>query len=177
MSIADDLRERVRGRAHFACEFCGVTETNAGGELTIDHFQPVSKGGAGDLENLLYCCVRCNQYKADYWEEKPRLWNPRQESFVNHFLLLADGKLYPLTKIGMFTLQRLRLNRPPLVNYRLRQQAHTEEDRLLAQYQAIVSLLTQITEQQARLLEEQRALLEEQKFLLTLLLNQNRGNR
>ena len=71
MSLSDDLRERVRARARFACEFCGVRETDAGGELTVDHFRPVSKGGADNLENLLYCCVRCNQYKADYWEEPP----------------------------------------------------------------------------------------------------------
>ncbi len=32
------LRDRVRIRARFACEFCEVTETDTGGELTIDHF-------------------------------------------------------------------------------------------------------------------------------------------
>lgn len=177
MSLSDDLRDRVRVRSRFACEFCGVTETDVGGELTIDHFRPLSKGGAEELENLLYCCVRCNQYKADYWEAKPDLWNPRQASSVEHFLLLSDGKLHPLTEVGAFTLRRLRLNRFPLVNHRRRQQTRTEENRLLAQYQTLVNLLTQIAEQQARLLEEQRALLEEQKFLLTLLLSQRREDR
>ncbi len=37
------MRELVRQRAHFACEFCGVTETDVGGELTIDHFQPTDE--------------------------------------------------------------------------------------------------------------------------------------
>ncbi len=45
MTVSAALRAAVRSRAAFACEFCGVTETDAGGELTIDHFQPVSKGG------------------------------------------------------------------------------------------------------------------------------------
>ena len=67
MSISTDVRWAVRQRAHFACEFCGVTETDTGGELTIDHFQPHTKGGTDAPENLLYCCHRCNQYKADYW--------------------------------------------------------------------------------------------------------------
>jgi hypothetical protein len=44
MIPADDIREKVRTRSRFRCEFCGVTETDAGGELTVDHFRPVSKG-------------------------------------------------------------------------------------------------------------------------------------
>ena len=58
MSLSETIREQVRQRARFACEFCGVTEADAGGQLTIDHFQPATKGGSDGLENLLYCCVR-----------------------------------------------------------------------------------------------------------------------
>lgn len=79
MSIAPELRLAVRQRANFACEFCGVTETDTGGALTIDHFQPQTKSGTDDPDNLLYCCPRCNQYKADYWPtgpDDPSLWNP-----------------------------------------------------------------------------------------------------
>ncbi len=60
MSITDDVRQSVRRRANFACEFCGVTETDVGGALTIDHFRPQAKGGTDDTENLLHACVRCN---------------------------------------------------------------------------------------------------------------------
>jgi hypothetical protein len=38
-----------------------------GGLLTIDHFQPRSKGGTDALENLIYACINCNQHKQDYW--------------------------------------------------------------------------------------------------------------
>ncbi len=37
MSLPDAARQQVRRRAGFACEFCGVTEADAGGLLTIDH--------------------------------------------------------------------------------------------------------------------------------------------
>ena len=37
------LRNQVRQRAAFACEYCGVNETDTGGLLTIDHFHPKSK--------------------------------------------------------------------------------------------------------------------------------------
>lgn len=62
MTISADLREQVRQRALCACEFCGVHEDNAGATLTIDHFQPRSKGGSDDLDNLVYACPSCNQY-------------------------------------------------------------------------------------------------------------------
>ena len=176
MTIPADLREQVRQYANFACEFCGVTETDTGGQLTIDHYQPQAKGGEDHFENLLYCCARCNQYKMDYWPEQPEdvfLWNPREEPFLQHFLELDDGMLYPLTPIGTFTLKRLRLNRPPLVAYRLRKHQRERELRLLTRYREIVELLEQLQKQTATLLMEQQELLEEQRRLLRLLLRRN----
>ena len=175
MSAPTDVRWAVRQRAHFACEFCGVTEIDTGGELTIDHFQPHTKGGTDAPENLLYCCHRCNQYKADYWPaqpEDPHLWHPQHDSIERHLLLLADGTLYPITAVGAFTLKRLRLNRPPLVAYRLRKQGEMAEHRVLSRYQDLVVVLEQLHQQQVALLEEQRRLLEEQRRLVQLLLQQ-----
>ena len=40
MTISSDAREAVRRRATFACEYCGVSETDTAGALTIDHNQP-----------------------------------------------------------------------------------------------------------------------------------------
>ena len=144
--------------------------------MTVDHFHPQAKGGTNALDNLLYCCVRCNQYKADYWPTQladPILWHPRRDPFATHLLRLADGRLYPLTTTGVFTVQRLRLNRPPLVAYRLQRQSHTEERRLLARYRELVTVLERLHEQQVVLLEEQQALLEVQRALLQLLLRQS----
>lgn len=170
-----DIRERIRRRANFACEFCGVTEVDTGGRLTIDHFRPRTKGGGDNLENLLYCCVRCNQYKQDYWptgSDDPSLWNPRLEPASRHFLELDDGTLYPLTPTGTFTLKRLRLNRPPLMAYRLSKRRRVEEIRLLTRYRDLVRLLDQLHTHMAELVEEQQELLEEQQLLLRLLLNE-----
>ncbi|MBM4465397.1 MAG: HNH endonuclease [Chloroflexi bacterium] len=173
MTINDDIRKQVRQRANFACEFCGVTETDAGSELTVDHYQPRAKGGDDSLENLLYCCPRCNQYKLDYWPtqpDDPLLWNPRRESASQHFLELDDGTLHPLTTVGAFTLKRLRLNRPPLVAYRLRKRQQAEEIRLLTRYREIVLLLERLNTQLSDLMEEQHQLLGEEWELLRLLL-------
>ena len=176
MSSPTDVRWAVRQRAQWACEFCGVTETDTGGELTIDHFQPHTKGGTDAPENLLYCCQRRNQYKADYWPtrpEDPPLWHPRHEPIERHLLLLADGTLYPITAVGAFTLRRLRLNRPPLVAYRVRKQGDMAEHRILVHYRDLVAVLEQLHQQQVALLEEQRVLLEEQRRLIQLLLQQH----
>lgn len=169
-----NIRDQVRQRANFACEFCGVTEADAGGQLTIDHFRPKAKKGSDSLEKLLYCCIRCNQYKQDYWPTEPNepsLWNPRHEPASQHFLILDDGTLYPRTPTGAFTLRRLRLNRPPLVAYRLNKLQRAEEIRLLTRYRDLVRLLEQLQIQMSGLVEEQQGLLEEQQELLRLLLN------
>ncbi|MCQ3937352.1 MAG: hypothetical protein DPW18_09925 [Chloroflexi bacterium] len=173
MMISAKTREQVRLRANYACEFCGVTETDTGGELTIDHFQPLAKGGNDDPDNLIYCCHRCNQYKQDYWQSSqndPALWNPRLEPSNVHFLEAEDGTIHPLTQTGSFTIKRLRLNRPPLVAFRLRRKHRDEEIRLLTRYQEIVKLLTQLDTQLSLVTDEQRQLLEEQRELLRLLL-------
>lgn len=48
--ISAELREQVRQRANFAYEFCGVSETDVGAKLTIDHFQPQSREGSDTAE-------------------------------------------------------------------------------------------------------------------------------
>ncbi len=173
MSISADTRRLVRDRAHFACEFCTVAETDTGGELTLDHFHPKAKGGTDEPENLLYACMRCNLHKADYWpihsDDLP-LWNPRQEPMAAHLLILTDGTLYPTTPVGEFTIARLRLNRPPLVAYRLGKLRRQETELLLSRYREIVRTLEQLSAQQALLLEENRILLEEQRRILRMLL-------
>lgn len=173
MSVSSELRELVRQRPGFACQFCEVTEVDTGGELTIDHYRPVSRGGESATDNLLYCCVRCNQYKLDYWPSSPTdvpLWNPIAEPRSLHLFALDDGALYPLTQVGAFTIARLRLNRAPLVAYRRQRRQRAEEVRLLTQYRDTVHLLAQLQRQVMDLLDEQQRLLSEQRELLNLLL-------
>jgi hypothetical protein len=172
MTLSEALWQQVRQRAAGACEYCRVTETDSGGPLTVDHFHPQARGGTDDPGNLLYCCWRCNLYKADFWPAQPGdpvLWDPRGEPITAHCLLLADATLHALTPTGRFTIERLRLNRPPLVEYRRRKQLLAGELRLLEQYREVVTALEHLQRQHVLLLEEHRALLEEQRGLLKLL--------
>ena len=173
MRITKNIRELVRLRAGCACEFCGVSETDTGGELMLDHYHPQSKGGTDDLENLLYCCTRCNLYKHDYYPSAPSdpiLWNPQTEPASNHFMELEDGRIQPLTPTGAFTIQRLRLNRPQLIEHRLAKKKALEEYQLLKRLGEIISLLSQLNAQLSLPTEEQQKLLEEQQRLLRLLI-------
>jgi hypothetical protein len=173
MSVSVATRIIIRERADFACEYCGVSETDTGAELTIDHYHPQSLGGTDDLENLLYSCSRCNQYKADYWpvdQNAQLLWNPRSEPIDTQFLPLPDGSLHPLTASADFTLRRLRLNRAPLVAHRLRRQQEAETRRLLETQRSLIETQEQVQKHQERLLEEQQGLLEEQRIIIRQLL-------
>lgn len=173
MTLSPQIRQAVRQRANFLCEFCGVAESDHAGLLTIDHFQPRSKGGTDELNNLIYCCMRCNQYKLDYWPKTPdqlMIWNPRSQTQESHFQYLENGHLYPLTPTAAFTIERLRLNRPSLIQYRLAKQEQQEHQELLFHYQAIVELLRETSLRQTQLLREQQTLLQEQSHLIAALL-------
>jgi hypothetical protein len=173
MTIKTEAREIVKQRANYVCEYCGVSEVDVGGELTLDHYHPTSKGGSDGLENLLYCCPRCNQYKLDYWPTKLDdipLWHPQREPFNIHFTLLDDGVLLPLTQVGEFTLLRLGLNRPHLISHR-RQQIQLSQDQARTQkYVELSQLLARLLLQHTTLLDQQQELLQLQRRLIERLL-------
>lgn len=52
-------RRGVLRRDAHRCAYC------AGTASTIDHVQPRSRGGADSWENLVACCLRCNNAKGD----------------------------------------------------------------------------------------------------------------
>ncbi len=173
MSISDSAKQQVRKRANFACEYCGVSEQDTGGELTIDHFRPQSKGGGDEIENLVYCCPRCNLYKSDFWIEpqnEPNLWNPRQDVIQDHFWQAEDGNLYALTEKGELSIRILKLSRPQLIVYRRQQRLLAEEHLLLEESEIILEVLFRLGEEQREIIRTQQKLLEEQRQILRLLL-------
>ena len=58
-------RKNVFLRDNYTCQYCGRT-----GNLTIDHIIPRSKGGEDVWENVVTCCVRCNNKKGDRLPEE-----------------------------------------------------------------------------------------------------------
>ncbi len=54
-------RENVYARDHGRCQYCG--RRLARPEATYDHVLPCSRGGQTRWENVVICCVPCNQRK------------------------------------------------------------------------------------------------------------------
>jgi hypothetical protein len=172
MSVPATVFELVRERAGYACEYCGVTEDDTRGLLTIDHYRPQSHSGEDDPANLVYSCFRCNVYKADYWPIEPnaiRIWNPREEPASEHLFELDDSRLLALTDVGQETVQRLRLNRMPLVQARMKQRRSQTRTLLIGRLAEITTHLAQAEADHARLAAEENALLQEQRRILEAL--------
>ncbi len=54
-------RQNLLARDKHACQYCGRRSK----DLTIDHVIPRERGGAHSWENLVACCIRCNNKKSN----------------------------------------------------------------------------------------------------------------
>jgi hypothetical protein len=123
--MAHPRHEDVRQRYQRRCGYCGVSEVDTGGELTVDHHRPVSAGGDDSDDNLIYACFRCNTYKGDFDPDDGdakagrRVLHPLLDPIALHLHENeAAGLLEPRTETGRFHIFLLRLNRPELVEHR-----------------------------------------------------------
>ena len=124
--ISESLRNLVRERATFVCEYCHTAERWQLTKFTIDHVMPVSLGGTDDPENLALACFHCNRRKSNNVTviqgdnaEGIELFNPRTMSWRDHFAWSIDSiTIIPLTETGNVTVNLLILNDPRLVQLR-----------------------------------------------------------
>ncbi|MGQ9736151.1 MAG: HNH endonuclease [Thermaceae bacterium] len=84
-------RRNILRRDRYTCQYCG----RQGGELTVDHVLPKSRGGKSTWENLVTACRSCNLKKGDRTPEEAgmRLRNPPRAPRLP--LFLADLKEVP----------------------------------------------------------------------------------
>jgi hypothetical protein len=117
--ISADLRRTVRILYAFSCGYCGITETEVGAYLTIDHYRPRDAGGTDEIANLVYACHACNLHKSAAWDllDCPVL-HPLQTQMSLHVRSMPDGTLQGLTSAGVRHLEVLHLNRLPMVERR-----------------------------------------------------------
>ena len=149
--IPAQKRRVVRAIYACRCGYCGVTEAQAGSELTIDHFRPRSQGGTDDVANLVYACHACNEFKGDYWvkDDDARLLHPLTDDLALHAADEADGTLRALTVRGQAYIDRLQLNRAALAAQRQERQRLLRIESRLDEINVIVqSILSEIKKQQ-----------------------------
>ena len=120
------IREQVRQRAAFLCEFCHTDEHWQLVPFTIDHLLALAEGGNDTLDNLALACFHCNRHKSNKQSvgdamlgQEVLLFNPRVMNWAEHFIWSADGlRLLPHTDSGRVTIDALTLNRPRVLRIR-----------------------------------------------------------
>lgn len=152
--ITHEVRDEVRRLYHYRCGYCGVSEAAIGNELEIDHYQPKSAGGGDELENLVYCCTACNRRKGSFWPEftgaAKRLLHPQRDDFAVHLREEENGWLTALTETGEFHIERLELNRSPLIALRVSWQAERAKEQVSSSRDAKQQSLREETQAAAR---------------------------
>lgn len=121
--ISRGLRDLVARTARQRCGYCLTQEAVVGTPMVIDHLVPESLGGPTEEANLWLACPLCNAHKGDRitaldpnTAEIVRLFNPRQQTWGEHFAWTAEGdRITGKTSIGRATVIALQLNRPSLV--------------------------------------------------------------
>ena len=114
--IASEIREIVRRRANFLCEYCHINERWQYVRFTVDHIFPNDENSPA---NLALACFHCNRRKSNKIEsvdpetgESVEIFNPRKHLWKTHFSWSANSlRVVPLTPIGRATTALLELNR------------------------------------------------------------------
>ena len=154
--MADPLCNQSRHLYNFRCGYCGVSEMESGGELTVDHFQPASLGGNDTIDILVCACFRCNIYKSDetpFAGDPPqrRILYPLRDDVNPHFREDPNtGILHALTALGASYIAILRLNRPALIQKRLES---CREELRMRRMELIETENAQLREMATRLIE------------------------
>jgi len=153
--VRESLRNALRAKYGYQCGYCGVNEVDVGAELTLDHFQPRSHNGSDELDNLVYCCNACNQYKGDYWQPESieRVLHPLHDNITEHLIELNNGSLQALTETGEFHLDHLHLNRPAIIANRKRKRRDEREE---AEKQTMLQTMHDLTQELENLRAEMR---------------------
>jgi hypothetical protein len=117
MSVTNAQRQLIREWAGHCCEYCRTAEDDRLSKFQIDHIIPVKHGGHDDTENLCLACLKCNGFKGPNVAaldpttgEATRLYDPRRQTWADHFQINPDATLTGLSPEGRATIIVLRLN-------------------------------------------------------------------
>jgi hypothetical protein len=116
--IPRSLRKQIILAAGDRCEYCLAPQFLTFATFHVDHIIPLSAGGKTIFENLCLSCPFCNLFKQGRVRARDprtgklvRLFNPRLESWKDHFRWRDDGvEITGLTPRGRATVEALRMN-------------------------------------------------------------------
>ncbi|MEM7311717.1 MAG: HNH endonuclease signature motif containing protein [Planctomycetota bacterium] len=93
-------RRFVRSRSGERCEYCLLPEHSDEWSFHIDHIIAKNHAGDDDPGNLAWSCSQCNWHKGMNFasfdpgtREKTDLFNPRMQTWKEHFSLHDTGEI------------------------------------------------------------------------------------
>ena len=125
-NIPDHLKIKIRQTARHRCGYCLLLQKYSPIVFQFDHYNPVSKGGTNDENNLWLACGNCNNAKSDHTEcfdSVPEttvpIFNPRTQNWYEHFEWDETGTIIVgKTPVGRGTVELLKLNDERIVAVR-----------------------------------------------------------
>jgi HNH endonuclease len=126
MTISDEVRNLVRERAYYRCEYCQMSSDCIYAKMHVDHIKPQTRGGSDEPYNLCYACPNCNLAKGMSTHatdpttgEMIALFDPRTQNWSEHFTWADDlAMIAGLTANGRVTVVALKMNEPESLSFR-----------------------------------------------------------
>ena len=120
------VRKMVQARAESLCEYCRCPATHTTDVYVVERMETEGRGGSNEPDNLAFSCSGCNAYKPvstagndPLTQTAVPLFHPRTQVWGEHFAWDATKTVVNgQTPTGRATVERLRLNREPVVNLR-----------------------------------------------------------
>ncbi len=120
--IPETLRQIVIERAQHRCEYCKIFDIYSFLSFHIEHIISLKHGGLSEKDNLAYSCPICNLNKgsdiATFLESITtpiRFYNPRIDTWSEHFKIEDTGLIIAQTDIGKATIKILDFNHPDAI--------------------------------------------------------------
>lgn len=113
-------RDQLASDFNHRCGYCDDRDAPRAASFEIDHFVPqtVDSDKITDYANLVYACKSCNNAKRAKWPTNDKaLPNNGKEGWIDpclkdyeaQFERLEDGRIHPLTEIGIWMYDNLKL--------------------------------------------------------------------
>lgn len=125
MTVTKKQRKAIRNLAKDCCEYCRVAEGDRLSKFHVDHIIPKKHGGSDEDDNLCLACLKCNGFKGPNVAaldpetgDATKLYNPRRQSWDDHFSINEDATIRGLSPEGRATINVLRINDEARVRHR-----------------------------------------------------------
>lgn len=119
------LRTFVVSRSEGRCEYCQIPQRFFIEHFQVEHIVARQHRGMTVESNLAIACARCNLHKGPNLsgidpqsQELVRLFNPRIDSWIEHFQQVSSGDIVGTTAIGRATVYVLDMNEARRVELR-----------------------------------------------------------